>query len=85
MLTTELVLLSYERIRVYQNIVQLQGICWDISSDRMLWPVLVFRKANLGDLSDFIASQKGGALSIHQPAELGFDIRDAIVDMHSII
>ena len=84
MLTTELAVLSHERIRAHQNIVQLQGVCWDISLDRKAWPVLVFRKAGLGDLSDFMASQEGRALNIHQRAELGFDIGDAIVDMHSI-
>ena len=84
MLTTELVVLSHERIRAHENIVQLHGICWDISSDNIPWPVLLFRKADLGDLSDFMASHEGRALSIHQHAELGFDVCDAIVDMHSI-
>ena len=84
MLTNELTVLSHERVRAHENIVQLQGICWDISLDRKAWPVLVFRKARLGDLSDFMASQEGRTLSIRQRAALGFDIGDAIVDMHSI-
>ena len=84
MLTTEIVVLAHERIRAHENIVQLQGIGWDISLDRKAWPVLIFEKSPLGDLSDFMASQKGRALSIHQRAELGLDIADAVVDMHSI-
>ena len=65
MLTTEILILGHERIRAHENIVQLKGISWDVSLNRKAWPVLVFEKASMGDLSDFMASQEGRAMSIH--------------------
>lgn len=84
LLTAELIVLGHERIRAHENVIQLQGICWDVTLDHGVWPVLVFRKSALGDLSDFMESKEERALNIHQRAELGFGIGDAIVDMHSI-
>lgn len=40
---------------VHPNIVQLLGISWEIASNGVAWPVLVFNRAAHGDLKMFIA------------------------------
>ncbi|MCJ1436521.1 hypothetical protein MMC27_005900 [Xylographa pallens] len=83
MLTTEITVLSHPFIREHQNIAQLQGICWDISSDNRVWPVLVFERAQFGDLYNFASGSEWKKLNIRQRAKLCFDVGDALADMHS--
>lgn len=40
---------------VHPNIVRLLGISWEIASNGVVWPVLVFNRAAHGDLKMFIA------------------------------
>ena len=47
-------------IRQHQNIVDLRGFCWDPEhSPEELRPVLIYEKADLGNLSTFMESQQG--------------------------
>ena len=79
----EIAVLSHPIIREHPHIVRLEGICWDISRDDRVWPVLVFEKAHLGDLDRFVTSTEGTKLSMQDRLNLCVDIGIAIRDMHS--
>lgn len=79
-LINEIMILGHPEIRRHANIVELQGICWDIplkatqknnNSEETLpshkiWPVLVFSKSQLGDLYQFASSSVGKELDIDE-------------------
>ncbi|OCK78127.1 kinase-like protein, partial [Lepidopterella palustris CBS 459.81] len=80
---SEIVVLGHPLIREHPNIAKLQGICWDISSDDKVWPVLVFEKTQYGDLYNFITLPVGRDLRIAERLKLCVDVGVAIMDMHS--
>lgn len=80
-LINEVTVLS--QLREHPNIVELQGICWGITADDEVWPVLVFEKAQFGDLYNFLKLPVGRGLSIPERLSLCVDIGTAIIDMHS--
>lgn len=82
-LISEMVVLSHPLIREHPHVVRLEGVCWDVSQDDQVWPVLVFEKAHLGDLDQFITSSKGKKLFMEDRLNLCADIGIAIRDMHS--
>lgn len=82
-LLNEMVVLRHKAVRNHPNIVQLEGICWDIQSQDDVWPVLVFEKSELGDLYHFITHGKGRGLSLSETLDLCVDIGIAIRDMHA--
>src|SRR5271154_3930657 len=55
-LISEALVLGHPVIRRHQNIIRLQGICWDVRPDNV-WPVLVFKKSQYGDLKRFMMSE----------------------------
>jgi hypothetical protein len=71
-----------KEIRMHPNIVELQGLCWDIPSDEEVWPVLVFEKAQFGDLYSFATLPVGRDLCIAERLKLCVDVGTAIMDMH---
>lgn len=79
----EIIVLSHPAIQRHPNIVELQGICWDIPSDDEVWPVLVLEKCHFGDLYHFLRLPVGRDLSTNERLELCLDIGIAIADMHS--
>jgi serine/threonine protein kinase len=79
---SEMIVLSHPLIQKHPYIVQLEGICWDIPDDGQVWPVLVFQKANPGDLYQFLTSGKGQSLPFEDRLELCTDIGIAVKDMH---
>lgn len=82
-LTNEITVLGHDAIRAHPNIVQLQGISWDIPREQdRPWPVLIFEKAELGDLFEFTSSNKGRKMRIEERLKLCIDIGVAIMDMH---
>ena len=84
-LTNEILSLGDQFIRNHPNIVQLQGICWDISSQNdEAWPVLVFEKAHMGDLYRFSSSPIGREMNFEQRLFLCMDIEAALMDMHTM-
>jgi serine/threonine protein kinase len=80
-LINEVTMLS--QLRGHPNIVELQGICWDVTADDEVWPVLVFEKTQFGDLYNFLKLPVGRDLSISERLSLCVDIGTAIIDMHS--
>lgn len=79
----EMTLLAHSSIRHHQYIIQLEGISWDITAKDEVWPVLVFEKSRLGDLNDFIESERGMSLSSGETLSICADIGIAIRDMHA--
>jgi hypothetical protein len=82
-LISEITVLGHPLIRKHPNIVELQGICWDVPSDHEVWPVLVFEKAQFGDLYNFGTSPVGTDLRIAERLKICVDVGTAIIDMHS--
>ena len=98
-LIAEISILAQLSIRRHPNILQLEGICWDvlpgqgepISRDKPInagsggiVPVLVFEKANHGDLSSFMLHDVGKQLDFTGRLEMCTAIAKAIAAMHSI-
>ncbi|KAH7350308.1 hypothetical protein BKA66DRAFT_291061 [Pyrenochaeta sp. MPI-SDFR-AT-0127] len=86
-LINEVIVLGHESIRNHPNIVELQGICWDIASDDgskdKIWPVLVFKKAQYEDLYNFAILLGGRELGFEERLMLCINVGTAISDMHS--
>lgn len=82
-LSNEMMILSKPWVREHPNIVQLQGICWDVWSEDSIWPVLVFEKSQLGDLHTFLRSPTGKQLDGPKRLVLCCQIGNAVTDMHS--
>jgi hypothetical protein len=82
MITNEITVLGQSSIRNHPNVVQLQGICWDVGEEKV-WPALVFEKSDYGDLSTFYESSSGQQLSMNQRLKICIDVGKAIFYMHS--
>ena len=53
----EMTILMRRDIRRHQNIITFVGACFELSSvSDEVWPVLVFTKANPGDLHTFLSN-----------------------------
>lgn len=92
----EIAILGHPLVQDHPHIVNLIGICWDISENNennpkhdqdivtgiQVWPVLVFGKSHLGDLYSFTRSSRGKGLSIESKLKICADVGIAIRDMH---
>jgi hypothetical protein len=59
----------------HPNIIRLKGICWDVASGgEKVWSVLVFEKAQYGDLYTFMGQAEGKRLSIEERLNMCADI-----------
>lgn len=83
-LTMELIVLRQQAIRDHPNIVDLEGICWEVTTDNYIYPVLLFEKGNWGDVSSFASGLRGGQCTFN--AKLGFciNIAKALQVMHGL-
>ncbi|KAH8598398.1 serine/threonine protein kinase japonica group [Bisporella sp. PMI_857] len=82
-LINEITVLAQPFVREHPNIVELQGICWDISTDDKPWPVLVFEKSEFGDLYNFVEMPAGRQININERLKLCAEIGTAVASMHS--
>jgi hypothetical protein len=80
----EIVILGHPRLREHTNINQLQGICWDISAEDKVWPVLISEKTQFEDLYHFLQLPVGRDLSITDRLKFCIDVGTAIIDMKSL-
>ena len=84
-LIAEISILGQEEIRRHENVVRLEGICWDIvnstDNEEKVWPVLVFEKAEMGSLKAFMKG-KGKNLGFEERVELCRDVGRGIWVMH---
>ena len=82
-LIKELVVLSHPTVKKHPNIVELEGIGWDIVEEtEHVSPVLVFEKSKYGDLHRFIASDHEGNLPVKTRLDICADVAVALRDMH---
>jgi hypothetical protein len=83
-LMSEISVLSHPSVRAHPNIINLEGICWEIPYDESrALPVLVFEKAQLGDMQKFMNSDHGKELYFEVRLELCAHIAAAVMVMHS--
>ncbi|KAI3316979.1 kinase-like domain-containing protein [Xylariaceae sp. AK1471] len=70
-------------IRQVESIVDLFGVCWEAKyNDEIMWPVLVFEKAELGSLRHFLYSKPRKSLSLEDRALICRDCVLAVLTMH---
>jgi hypothetical protein len=80
-LISEILIHKNSAIRDHPNINQLEGISWEIQTG-VVWPVLVFPKANSGNLKDFINSAEGKDASRETKLRLCIDVALALFMLH---
>ncbi|KAL3434579.1 kinase-like domain-containing protein [Aspergillus tetrazonus] len=84
-LIAELLILGQPRVRTHPCISPLQGISWEIHQmTDEAWPVLVFGKANNGDMHTFMEGTVGPRLRYLDRAAICFQIGDAIKTLHEL-
>jgi len=82
-LVSEVLVLSQPAIKMHPNIVNLEGICWEIKrSTEKAIPVLVFEKA-AWDLQQFMNVSQGRNMSLDDRLNLCADIGSAIRTLHA--
>lgn len=83
-LISEVRVLRSKHIRDHPNILQLQGICWEVVSvPQTVRPVLVFEKAQLGNMRAFMESNLGKSLCLEDRMHLIVALASALRLMHS--
>jgi Protein tyrosine and serine/threonine kinase len=78
----EISVLGQPALQQQDHIVQLQGICWDIVSSTVIWPVLIFEKIQLGDLWTFAESIEGRKLDLRSRMTICCDLGTALLYLH---
>ena len=82
-LVAEISVLRHPAIQYHQNIVNLEGIGWEISpSGDVVWPVLILEKSQLGDLESFMMTERGQATTLQDRLELCADIASGLIALH---
>ena len=82
-LMSEVLILSQPPIRKHPNIVDLEGICWEIKpKTEKAVPVLVFEKASW-DLQQFMKVREGMDMVLGDRLKICADIGSAIVALHA--
>lgn len=82
MMLNEIAILNHPSVRKHPNIIELEGVCWDVDSESQVWPVLVFDKTQWGDLADFANSTQWQMLSAQARMNLCSNINQALLFMH---
>ena len=81
-LMSEVLILSQPPIQNHPNIVDLEGICWEITRTEKALPVLVFGKASW-DLRQFLNVSEGMDMVIEDRLKICADIGSAIMTLHA--
>ena len=80
---SEVLILSQPPIRNHPNIVDLEGVCWEIKpSTEKAVPVLVFEKASW-DLQQFMSVREGMDMSFEDRLKMCANVGDAIMALHA--
>ena len=83
-LTMELIVLRQQAVRDHPNIVDLEGICWEVTKNDKIYPVLLFEKGQWGDLSSVAGGLRGGWSTFNAKLGVCIDIAKALQIMHSV-
>ena len=82
-MVSEMVVLSSNDIYEHPNIVNLEGVCWEnIPESEEIWPVLIFRKAEGGDLRRFLSSPEAAVLGSDELITVCGEVAKALSIMH---
>ncbi|KAF2852781.1 kinase-like protein [Plenodomus tracheiphilus IPT5] len=81
--TSEIQVLGNPSIREHPNIIELEGICWNILPGGEVRPVLVFEKTDLGSLFTFMETKRSDPVSIKTRLQLSTEIIQAVSKLHS--
>ena len=79
----EISVLGQPMFRNRRDIVQLEGVSWNVASNGKVWPVLVFEKSEIGNLWAFAQTKAGKALSLLERIGLCKAMAAALQFMHS--
>jgi hypothetical protein len=79
---TEVSMLGHPIVRGIPYFIRLEGVCWDFTEDGV-WPVLVFRKADHGNLREFLWSKEGGDITFAQRLQICSEIGSAVMTLHA--
>ena len=83
-LISEIRVLRSRVIRDHPNIVQLQGICWEVVPEpQTVRPVLVFEQAHFGNMKAYMESNLGQSLNLEERLRLIVALVSALQIMHS--
>ncbi|KAK5445183.1 hypothetical protein LTS15_010274 [Exophiala xenobiotica] len=80
-LLCEILALKASAVQDHPNINQIEGIAWDIQED-IVWPVLVFSKANLGSLKHFASGDAWDKLPFEANLRLCIDVALGLHALH---
>ena len=82
-LISEVLILKQPLIESHPNIVDLEGVCWEVKPDtERAHPVLVFEKASW-DLHQFMKVHDGMSMSIRERLKICAEIGSAIMVLHA--
>ena len=82
-LMSEVLILSQPPIQIHPNIVDLEGICWEIKPwTEKAVPVLVFEKASW-DLRQFMHVREGTDMVFEDRLQICADVGSAIMALHA--
>lgn len=79
---TEVSVLGHPVIRGIPYFIRLEGVCWELTDDGV-WPVLVFKKAEHGNLREFLWSEEGKNITFAQRLQICSEIGSAVMTMHA--
>ncbi|KAI1123667.1 hypothetical protein F5Y10DRAFT_285846 [Nemania abortiva] len=82
-LINEITILDHLMAQKHQNILEFQGVCWDVSDDLKVWPALVFEKSHFGDLHRFATLPVGKELDVMARLKICYDIGNAVAHLHA--
>lgn len=82
-LITEIFVLGTPIIRDHPTIVDLEGIYWEINSQGLVLPVLVYQRTVHDNLAKFLSTDDGKALSIEQRLRLCMDVAAGLAALHT--
>ena len=84
---SEVMVLKHPVLAKHPNIVDLDGITWDVEVERgqppQITPVLILKRAEHGNLADFFRTSQGRNLSLEQRLRLCIDVALALDAMHT--
>lgn len=84
---SEIMVLKHPVLAKHPNIVDLDGITWDVEVERgqppQITPVLVLKRAEHGNLAEFFRTSHGRNLSLEQRLRLCIDVALALDAMHT--
>lgn len=78
---SEILALESPQVRLHPNVAHLEGVCWEVKNGFAL-PVLVFQKAELGDLRAFLQSERSAGLDFDARLQVCLGIAKGVASLH---